>query len=123
MRHLAQLLLEQVADGGDPRLPTVDEPGAGDLLGVGGGRRDHGARVVETGRQRLLAEDVLPGREQGLDDRAVQLVRHDDADHMDLVVVEELVPVGACPLVPVPCRGVLRHRLVGVDGRDVAQRR
>ena len=122
VRHLAELGLEQVADRGDGGLAAVDEAGAGDEVRVGLRGGDHRLGVLDARGQGLLAQHVLAGGEQRLDDRAVQLVGHDDADDLDVVGLEQLAPVGAVALVAVAGGRVLGHALVGVDDGDVADR-
>ena len=89
-------------------------------MGRGGIR--HRLRVVERVRQRLLAQHVLAGGEQCLDDLAVQRVGDDHADDLHVVGGEQLAPVGAVPLVAVARRGVGGRGLARVDDRRVVDR-
>src|SRR5699024_12027276 len=57
-------------------------------------RGNHGLGIGDGVGQRLLAQDVLAGRQQGLDDLPVQGVRDDDADDVDVLGVDDVVPVG-----------------------------
>ena len=62
-------------------------------LPVGGRRRrDHRLGVLDARRERLLAEHVLAGLEQTLDDLAVQRVGDDDADDVDVGRLRDRLP-------------------------------
>ena len=123
VRHLAELGAHEVTDGCDGGLAAVDERRARDQIGVRRRGVRHGPGVLERVRERLLAQHVLAGGEEGLDDLAVQRVGDDHADDVDVVGVEQRTPVGAVPLVAVACRRVRGGRLVGVDHRGVVDRR
>ena len=118
VQHLAQVAgLDQVADVGDARGAAEGEADLGDRGRAAGGV-GHRAGVVQGVAQRLLAQHVLAGGEQALDDLAVQRVRDDDADHVDVVGLGDGLPGGVVPLVPEPAGGQRPELGVDVTDRD-----
>lgn len=108
----------QLRDLGDRRVATVTEADARDHGRVGG-LGSHGGGVVEVVTQRLLAQHVLTGRHQGQGDLAVQLVGHHDRDDVDVVGLDDLMPVGGGALVAVAVGGIGGEGQIGVaDGRQ-----
>jgi hypothetical protein len=82
--------LDLFADGVDGGGPAEGEPDARLQLGRLRGRGHHRLGVGDRARERLLAQDVLPGGEQGFDDRAVQVVGHRHADDVDVGASDRL---------------------------------
>ena len=82
-------------------------------------RGDHRLGVGERAGQRLLAEYVLARGEEALDDLAVQVVGHHDADRIDVGCVGDRPPVVLGALVAVSLGGVIGDRFVHVrDGHE-----
>ena len=75
---------ELLADGADGGGAAEHEADAGLAIRRPGGGH-HGLGVLDGRRHRLLAEHVLAGGQQALDDPAVERVGHDHADHVDVV--------------------------------------
>jgi hypothetical protein len=96
---------EVVTDGVDGRGAAEHEPDAG-LPARGPGRRHHGLGVGDGRGHRLLAEHVLAGGQQALDDLAVERVGHDNADHVDVVGGGHGLPAALGPLVAEAAGGV-----------------
>ena len=122
VQHLAQVTgLDQLADVGDARGAAEGVADLGDEGIVAGGCvccRGHRAGVVQGVAQRLLAQHVLAGGQQALDDLTVQRVRDDDADHVDVVGRGDGLPRGVVPLVPEPAGGQRAELGVHVADRD-----
>lgn len=94
VQHLAEdPCTDQVADIGDARCTAEREADARDAGGVAG-RFRHGAGVLERVAQWLLAEDMLPRGQESLDHLAVERIRDDDADDVDVVRFCDRLPRG-----------------------------
>jgi hypothetical protein len=106
-----------LADRVDRRRPAEREPDGGHTVRLLG-NVDHGLPVGDGRGERLLAQHVLVRRQQGLDDLAVQRVRHHDTDGVDVGGVDDGFPVRLRAFVAVPPRGIDGERLVGVSDGD-----
>ena len=84
---LVGVLVERVV--ADVEVGGVDEAGRG-------GQLDQLARLGRGHRQRLLADDVPAGREDGLRLGEVEIVGGGDVDDVDRLVAEEVVEGGVC---------------------------
>ncbi len=82
-----------------PGRAAEGEADAGDRAGGVAGGLGHRAGVLHGVAQRLLAQHVLAGGQQALDDLAVQRVRDDDADDVDVVGLGDRLPRGVVALV------------------------
>ncbi len=120
LHHLAERpAVGQLGDLGDRGVTTVTEADSGDDVGPGLDL-GHRLRVLEVVGERLLAEDVLTGLDQGLGDLAVQPVGHHDRDDVDVVGGDDVVPAGGGPLVAVGLGRGLGEGEVGVADRGEA---
>ena len=123
-----RVLVEQLADVPDHRvLDVVVAEDRGLAGGAGGGQ--HLLGIGEAGRHRLLAPDMLAGRERGSRHFEMEPVRRGDRDHVDLRVGDDLAPVAGGP-----CEAELRRlalassspaspRWTSLDIRHVAEHR
>ena len=64
--------------------------------------------VLDAGRERLLAQHVLAGRQQRFGDLTVQVVGDHDADGVDVVGLDDRLPAGLGPFEAVAISGVNR---------------
>jgi hypothetical protein len=106
-------LVEQFADVTDQRILDVivaeDSHFSG---GFGGGEHLFGVRQI--GRHRLLAPDMLAGRQRRRRHLQMELVRCGDGDDVDLGVGHDLSPVTGGALEAELAGLRLRQRLIGV---------
>ncbi len=103
--------------GGEPERERdhVHPPGGA----VGGVGQGPGLGVRD--RQRLLAEDVLPGGDRGGGDRKVQIARGTDHDRVELGVGHQGLPGGVDPRdLPALREGAGAAGITGRDGRHFA---
>jgi hypothetical protein len=107
---------ELLADGADGGGAAEHEADAGLAVRRPGGGH-HGLGVLDGRGHRLLAEHVLAGGQQALDDPAVERVGHDHADHVDVVGGGHGLPAALGPLVAEAAGGV-----GGEGGVDVGDR-
>ena len=82
--------LARLAQG---RVVAVGKRHGGDAAGGGRGVEEP-ARAGDVERERLLADDVLAGRQRGLGERQVQVVGRADVDDVDVVGAHELLGRG-----------------------------
>ena len=88
---------EQLADVTDDGVLDVVVAEHGDLAGSPG-RRQHLFGVLQVGRHRLFAPDMLAGGKRCGRHLQMELVRRGDRDHVDLRIGDHLAPIAGCLL-------------------------
>ena len=112
-RARGQLAADRLDRGGAP-VGIAD--GGDSVTAFGGGH--HCLGVGERTRQRLLAQHVLARGQQALDDLAVQVVGHHNADRVDIRRIGDRMPVVLGAVVAITLGGVVCDGGVGVCDRD-----